>query len=404
MVTGANEFLAGLKVVDLTRFVSGAFASMTMATLGAEVLKVEAPTGGDPYRAQGTARVGGESALFMTLNSGKKSVALDFRAPQARSAVDALLSRADVLLENARPGSLDRYDLGYEAVHARHPHVVYGSISGFGDVGPDAGRGGFDLILQAAGGLMSVTGHAKTGPAKIGAPVTDVGAGLACVVGVLAALEERRRTGVGRHVSTSLLEFSLSGLATLATALLVTGKEPGLLGTHSPTFAPYGAFRAADGWFVLAGAGSEDMWRRCCDAFGAAHLVDEPRYVDNAARVANRDRLTADIEAITSRHTVDHWLAVMEAAGVPADRINDLADVLSGAQVEALGAVQTLDHPRAGPYPVIGPPLRVDERPLPIPAPAPDLGADTRSVLLEAGLSKDEVHALIQSGTASEPA
>ena len=404
MVTGANEFLAGLKVVDLTRFVSGAFASMTMATLGAEVLKVEAPTGGDPYRAQGTARVGGESALFMTLNSGKKSVALDFRAPQARSAVDALLSRADVLLENARPGSLDRYDLGYEAVHARHPHVVYGSISGFGDVGPDAGRGGFDLILQAAGGLMSVTGHAETGPAKIGAPVTDVGAGLACVVGVLAALEERRRTGVGRHVSTSLLEFSLSGLATLATALLVTGKEPGLLGTHSPTFAPYGAFRAADGWFVLAGAGSEDMWRRCCDALGAAHLVDEPRYVDNAARVANRDRLTADIEAITSRHTVDHWLAVMEAAGVPADRINDLADVLSGAQVEALGAVQTLDHPRAGPYPVIGPPLRVDERPLPIPAPAPDLGADTRSVLLEAGLSKDEVHALIQSGAASEPA
>ena len=395
--------LDGIRVLDLTRFVSGAYASFTMATLGAEVLKVESPAGGDPYRRQGTAQVGDESVLFMTLNSAKKSVALDFRADDARPAIEALLASCDVLLENGRPGSLAKYRLDYESVHARHPHIVYGSISGFGDVGPDASRGGFDLILQASGGLMSVTGHENTGPAKIGAPVTDVGAGLACVVGVLAALVERERTGVGRQVSTSLLEFSLAALATLATAYLVNGELPGLLGSHSPTFAPYGAFRARDGMFVAAGAGSESLWRRFCRAIGAAHLIQDPRFRDNASRVAARDELTGEIEAFTTKKSVAHWLDIFETAQVPADRINDVARVLDGPQARALGAVQTLVHETAGAYPALGIPVRIDRDPLPIPYGAPRLGRHTREVLGSVGVASGEIDALVRSGTAAEP-
>ena len=397
------QMLEGLRVVDLTRFVSGAYASMTLANLGAEVFKIESPDGGDPYRNQGTATVGGESVLFMTLNSAKKSVALDFRTPDARPALEALLASADVFLENGRPGSLDRHDLDYESVHRRHPHLIYGSISGFGDVGPDAAKGGFDLILQATGGLMSVTGHEESGPAKIGAPVTDVGAGLACVVGVLGALIEKQRTGVGRHVATSLLEFSLASLSTLATAFLVTGDLPGLLGTHSPTFAPYGAFRGADGWLVLAGAGSEDMWRRCCLALGAPQLLEDPRFADNGLRVAARDALTAEIEAVTTTRAVDHWLEVFDRDGIPAGRINDLGDVLGGDQAAALGTVQTLSHETAGAYPAISAPVRVDGETLPVPAPAPLLGRHTREVLTELGFDGSAVDALIAAGAAAEP-
>ena len=394
--------LDGVRVLDLTRFVSGAYASFTMATLGAEVLKVESPTGGDPYRNQGTARVREESVLFMTLNSAKKSVALDFRAQSARPAVEALLASCDVFLENGRPGSLSKYRLDYESMHARHPHIVYGSISGFGDVGPDASKGGFDLILQASGGLMSVTGHENTGPAKIGAPVTDVGAGLACVVGILAALVERERSGVGRRVSTSLLEFSMAALSTLATAYLVNGELPGLLGSHSPTFAPYGAFRARDGMFVAAGAGSEALWQRFCQALGAPQLIEDPRFVDNHSRVSAREELTEEIETLTTKRSVAEWIDIFEAAQVPADRINDVPGVLGGAQAQALGAVQTLHHETAGAYPVLGIPVRIDRHPLPIPHAAPSLGRHTREVLGSVGMASGDIDTLIRSGTASE--
>ena len=395
--------LDGIRVVDLTRFVSGAYASFILATLGAEVLKIERPGGGDPYRKQGTARVGNESVLFMTLNSAKKSIALDFRAEDARPAMEALLASSDVLLENGRPGSLAKYGLDYPSVHARHPSVVYGSVSGFGDVGPDATKGGFDLILQASGGLMSVTGHEDTGPAKLGVPVTDIGAGLACVVGVLAALTERERTGLGRQVSTSLLEFSLAALATVATAYLVNGELPGLLGSHSPTFAPYGAFRARDGHFVAAGAGSEALWQRFCRTIGAPQLIGDPRFADNAARVSARDELTAEIESITEKRDVAEWLALFEEAHVPADRINSVGGVLDGPQARALGTVQTLVHDTAGAYPAIGLPFRIDRDPLPIPRPAPLLGRHTRESLLQAGIGPDDVDTLIACGTAAEP-
>jgi len=395
--------LAGLRVLDLTRFVAGSQATATLATLGAEVVKIEVPPGGDPYRVQGTERVGDQSVLFMSLNSGKRSVALDIRAPEAADAIDRLLASSDFLVENARPGSLARHGLDWASVHARHPSIVYGSISGYGDVGPDASRGGFDLILQAESGVMSITGSPESGPVKVGAPILDVGAGLSCALGLLAAHIERLATGVGRHVTSSLLEFALAGLGSLAASYFVSGEVPSLLGTHSPTFAPYGGFRTADGWIVLAGAGSEDLWVRCCRVLGVERLVEDPRFADNAARVHHRDELTHELERVLATRTSSEWLALLEAEGVPAAEVRDIAQVFEGEQPGALGSVQELTHRQAGPYRLVSGPVRIDGEALPYPRPAPSLGADTRDVLAGVGLSDGDIDGLVAAGAAIAP-
>jgi crotonobetainyl-CoA:carnitine CoA-transferase CaiB-like acyl-CoA transferase len=387
--------LAGLRVLDFTRFVAGSYATALLAALGADVVKVEVPPDGDPYRVQGTERLGDESVLFLSLNSGKRSVALDFRSPRAGDALERLLAASDFLVENARPGSLAPYELDWESVHARHPRIVYGSISGYGDVGPQASRGGFDLILQAESGVMSVTGSPASGPVKVGAPVLDVGAGISCAFGLLAAHIERERTGAGTHVSSSLLEFALSSLGTLAAGTLVSGVAPGLLGTHSPTFAPYGGFRTADGWIVLAGAGSEDMWARCCKVLGAEGLLEDERFHDNAARVRHRDELTAALEAVLRTRPTREWLGLLDAEGVPAAEVRDVAEVFAGEQSRALGLVQELTSPRAGRYRVVGAPVRFDLDPFAFPRPAPALGEHTREVLEEVGMPAAAVDALV---------
>lgn len=395
--------LAGLRVMDLTRFVAGSQATATLATLGAEVIKVEVPPGGDPYRVQGTERMGDQSVLFMSLNSGKRSVALDIRATEAADAIERLLESSDFVVENSRPGSLIRYGLDWESVHTRHPSIVYGSISGYGDVGPDASRGGFDLILQAESGVMSVTGSGDSGPVKVGAPVLDVGAGLSCALGLLAAHIERLRTGEGHHVCSSLLEFALAGLGTLAATYFISGVVPGLLGTHSPTFAPYGGFRTSDGWIVLAGAGSEDLWVRCCRVVGVDELLSDPRFIDNAARVHHRDELTGLFERELKRRTSAEWLRDFEAEGVPAAEVCDIAQVFEGPQPAALGSVQELSQEEAGTYRIVSAPIRIDNGVLPYPSPAPSLGADTRDVLIGLGLSNREIDGLVEAGVAIAP-
>jgi crotonobetainyl-CoA:carnitine CoA-transferase CaiB-like acyl-CoA transferase len=394
--------LAGLRVLDLTRFVAGSQATLLLAALGAEVVKVEVPPG-DPYRGQGTEQVNGQSALFVALNSGKRSLALDFRTPAGRRALEPVLASADMLVENSRPGGLASHGLDWESVHARYPSLIYGSISGYGDVGPDADKGGFDLILQAESGVMSVTGTPSSGPVKVGAPMLDVGAGLTCALGLLAACVERQRTGIGRLVSSSLLEFALASLGTVAAGVLVSGEPPGLLGTHSPMFAPYGGFRTADGWLVLAGAGSEDLWRRACRVLGREDLVTDRRFADNASRVAHRDELTEAFESVLTSQPTGHWLARCQEAGVPAAEVQDLSQVLGRPQLKALGSVQELGQRGAGSYRLIGPPLRLDRAALAYPGPAPALGADTRALLTGAGLTAAEVDELVAGGVAVAP-
>jgi len=389
--------LRGVRVLDLTRFVAGSQATMWLGALGAEGVKVEPPAG-DPYRGQGTERAGGESVLFMALNAGKRSLALDFRTERGREVLDRLLGRCDLLVENSRPGSLAAYGLDWDSVHRRFPHLVYGSISGYGDVGPEAARGGFDLILQAESGVMSVTGSPQSGPVKVGAPFLDVGAALSCALGLLAGYIERLRTGTGSLVSASLLEFGLAGLGTVLSSVAVSGREPGLLGTHSPLFAPYGGFRTADGWLVMAGAGSEQLWRRACAALGLADLAADPRFADGAARVAHRDELTARIETVLTKEPTEHWLAALDAAGVPAAEVRGLADVLAWPQVAALGSLQVLPGGAGGDGRVVGPPFRLDRTVLAYPGPAPALGRDTRGVLAELGYPADEIAGLEDAG------
>ncbi len=395
--------LDGLRVLDLTRFVAGSQATALLAALGADVIKLEMPPGGDPYRVQGTERVGDGSVLFVSLNTGKRSVALDFRAAAAAAALERVLASSDFLVENARPGSLARYGLDWESVHARHPRIVYGSISGYGDVGPDASRGGFDLILQAEGGLMSVSGSAASGPVKVGAPVLDVGAGLSCALGLLAAHIERLKTGVGQQVSSSLLEFAMASLGTVAASYFASGHVPGLLGTHSPTFAPYGGFRTADGWIVLAGAGSEDLWRRCCDVLGLGDLPDDPRFADNAARVEHRDALTERFEQVLRQRGSAHWLQLLGDEGVPVAQVADVAQVFEGEQATALGSIQSFRYADADAYRVVGIPIRLDRSALPYPCAAPELGADTRRVLVDLGMTAGDVDALVAEGIAIAP-
>ncbi|WP_199865121.1 CaiB/BaiF CoA-transferase family protein [Frankia sp. EI5c] len=390
--------LAGVRVVDLTRFVSGAYATMMLAALGADVVKVEPPAGGDSYRAQATATVADRSALFLSLNNGKRSLALDLRAPAGQAALERLLAGADVLVENARPGALARYGLDAEAVLARHPRIVYGSVSGYGQTGPDASRGGFDLILQAEAGLMSVTGTAESGPVKVGAPLLDVGAGICAVTGILAALLRRAETGLGGHVSSSLLEFALAGLTTPASAYFAAGEIPSRLGTHSPSFAPYGAFRARTGELVLAGAGNEALWRRLCVTIGIPEAVDDPAFATNADRVRNRDALTARIETALAADDAPTWVARLEAAGVPAGLVRDVGEALTSAQATAIGAVAAVATPDGIPYQAVTVPLRAPG-PLSFPSGAPDLGQHTREVLREAGLSDPEIDELRTAGT-----
>jgi crotonobetainyl-CoA:carnitine CoA-transferase CaiB-like acyl-CoA transferase len=371
--------LAGIRVVDLSRFVSGAYAGMLLAALGAEVVKVEVPPQGDPYRSQGTAFVGTESALFQVLNVGKRSVLLDIKSTADREELERLLATADVLLENGRPGSLARSGLDVETLTRRYPELVYASISGFGQSGPDAGKGGFDLILQAEGGLMSVTGEPDGAPVKVGVPALDVGSAISCALGVVSALYRRARTGTGGVVSSSLLEFAVATFTSASPAYFVNGDVPGRMGSHSPTFAPYGAFAAKDGHLVLAGAGSEALWRRLCEALGTPELIDDPRFITNADRVTNLHALTDRIEALLGERTVDEWVDLLEAAGVPAGRVRDLGQVLNSPQAQALNLVREVVG-STGSYRVIGPPLQVDG-PLLYPGPAPLLGEHTDTVL-----------------------
>jgi len=367
--------------------------TMILAGLGARVLKIEPPPGGDPYRGQGLADTGDGSNLFASVNRGKESVLLDFRLPDGAQALEHLLAGSDFLVHNARPGSMARYGLDYDSVHQRHPWLIHASISAFGDLGPDATRGGFDLIVQAESGLMSVTGSAESGSVKVGAPMLDIGAGLVTVAALLAAHLARQETGVGSQVCSSLLEFAMASFTTIASDAVSAGSSPSLLGSHSPTFAPYGAFTARDGDVVLAGAGNEQLWETLCEVLGRPDLLSDPRFVDNAARVAHRDELTATINAVLASDDASSWLDRFDAAGIPAGQVRSLLRALGSPQVEALDILRRPSDGGDSVVAAMDPPFRIDgERPR-LDGP-PELGSHTLGVLEEFGVPSDLVDRL----------
>lgn len=376
--------LAGIRVVDLTRALSGPYATLMLADAGAEVIKVERPGTGDDTRGWGPPFVGPEgaheSAYFLSVNRSKRSVTLDLKDPADLDRLRGLIAGADVLVENFRPGVMDRLGLGVEALEALNERLVVLSITGFGEGGPDGHRSGFDQIIQGEGGLMGITGHPGGQPTKMGVPITDILSGMFGAYGVVAALHERERSGKGQRVTTSLLASAVAVHAYQGTRWTLGGEVPGLEGNRHATIAPYGAFTCSDGWINVA-VGSEGLWQRFAPLVGLD--VDDPRYATNRARVTNWDELEAAINAALEHDTVAAWMQRLEAAGVPAGRIRSMDEVYGWEQLEHLGAIDRVTHPTAGELALPGSPVRWSRSGRRVPEPPPRLGEHRAEVLGE---------------------
>jgi crotonobetainyl-CoA:carnitine CoA-transferase CaiB-like acyl-CoA transferase len=386
------EALDDVLVIDLTRILTGPYCTMMLADFGARVIKIE-PPGGDDTRRWGPPFVEGESAYFLSVNRNKESVVLDLKTPAGREALLALVRHADVLVENFRPGTLDRLGLGYPVLNAANPRLVVASISGFGATGPGAERPGYDVLAQAMGGLMAVTGEPDGPPVKAGFSVADIGAGMWAAFGILTALHARERTGRGQWIDTSLYETIISWQTYQAGNFFATGENPRRLGTAHPNIAPYQALRCQNGYLVIA-AGNDQLWMRTAEALNIP-WADDPRYRTNADRVQNREALVAQLEAHLQAWTVADAWAALQARGVPAGPIQEFSDVYRDPQVVARDMVATVTHPVAGPVRMTGIPVKLSATPGRIRRPPPLLGEHTEAVLREFGLTLP--------GTASDP-
>jgi len=388
--------LAGLRVLDLTSQLAGPYCTMILGDLGADVVKVERPGRGDDTRAMAP-HVAGESAPFMTFNRNKRSLTVDLKTPEGLAIVRALAARADVLVENWRPGTAARLGLGWDELRATNPGLVYCSISGFGQTGPYAARGGFDRIAQGMSGLMSINGEEDGPPLPVPLPVSDLGAGMFAVIGILAALHVRQRTGQGQCVDTSLLETPIAWSVYEAAQYFATGEVPRRLGLGHRTAAPYQPFRTADGWLVLGGA-APGFWAPICRVLGCEELIDDPRFATPALRVQHRRELEALLEARFKTDTTAAWLARLEAAGVPAGPILTYDQVFADPHVRAREMVVTVEHPRAGRLETLGVPVKLSATPGAVRRPAPTLGEHTDEVLRELGYDEAAIRDLRARG------
>jgi crotonobetainyl-CoA:carnitine CoA-transferase CaiB-like acyl-CoA transferase len=380
--------LAGVRVLDLSRVLAGPYCTMLLADLGAEVVKVERPGEGDETRAWGPPWAGGETAYFLSVNRSKRSVALDLSVPAGRDVALALAERADVVVENFRPGGLERLGLGWETLHARNPVLVLCSIRGLrGD------RASYDFVAQAESGIMAITGPADGEPHKVGVAVVDVLAGLNAAVATLGALHG----GGGRRVEVSLVDAALSALVNVAQGALVTGEEAERHGNAHPNIVPYEPFRAADGWLALA-APNDGLFARLCASLGLAALSADPRFATNPARVAHRLELIPLLAECFATRTVEDWLGVLAEAGVPCGRVRGVQEALAAAAPATL----TVEHPTAGPLELVRPAFRLDGEDPAAAAPPPLLGQQTREVLEELGYDEAAIAELVDTGAAAE--
>ena len=390
--------LDGLLVVDLSRVLAGPYCTMMLADLGADVVKIERPGEGDETRTWGPPHAGGEAAYFLSVNRSKRSVAVDLKQPEGRALVLDLCARADVVLENFRPGAAERLGLDAAAVHARNPTAVYCSITGFGRRG-SRNRSGYDFVVQAESGLMAITGAPDGPPTKAGVAVVDVVTGLHAAVAILAALRRRDATGHGERIEVSLLDSAFSSLVNVAQNALVTGEEPGRFGNAHPSIAPYQPFRASDGWIAVAAA-NDSLFARLCDALGRPELAQDERFRTNAARVRNRAELLPPLEDAFAARSAEEWVAALNEAGVPAGKIRGVLEALRAAAP----ATVRVEHPTAGELELVAPPFAFESASLREPVAPPRLGQHTREVLAELGLDAQRIAELEAAGiVASQP-
>lgn len=375
--------LDGVVVADVTHVLAGPFATMMLAELGARVIKIERPGRGDDTRAFAPF-LDGRSAYFATVNRGKESLALDLKDAGDRAIFDKLLDRADVLVENHRPGAMARLGYGWDAVHSRWPRLIQASVSGFGQTGPDSEKPSYDMIVQALGGVMSITGEAKGEPVRVGASVGDIVAGMFLTQGVLAALHDRHQTGLGRYVDVAMFDSQLAILEHAIAIYEATGRPPGRTGARHPSVSPFETYHAADDLFVIA-AGNDKLFRALTDAIERPDLAKDPHFANNGARCKYADLLKRQLELTLLRHPVAHWLEVLEAAGVPAAPIYDISQAMAHPQAAARNMVvetRVGAGPEAPPLRVAGNPIKISGAPDPATrGPAPDLDGDRAAVL-----------------------
>lgn len=384
--------LEDVVVLDLTWILSGPFASMVLCDLGADVIKVERPPYGDVARTSGPYQ-NGWSGYFFSVNRGKRSVAIDLRQEEGRDLFLRLAERADVVMENFTPGTMERLGIGYEAVRARNPRVIFASTSGFGQTGPYRDRPALDVIVQAMGGIMSITGEPGGRPVRPGASYGDITAGLFTAVGILAALHERERSGLGQAIDVSMLDCQVTVLENAFMRYFVTGRPPEPLGTRHPSATPFQAFPTADGYLVIALAfGEENQWHLLCGALGLVALIDDERFTTGPKRTANHAALEPQLSAAFRQRTTDEWLAELEGLGIPCGPVNGVAQTAVDPQIEARGMLQDVTHPQAGTIRIANTPIRLSRSESGIQGPPPDMGADTERVLRETlGLDTSQV-------------
>jgi glutaryl-CoA transferase len=367
--------LEGVRVLDLSRVLAGPYATMVLADLGADVVKVEHPERGDDTRHWGPPFAGGESAYFLSVNRNKRSMGVDLKDPEGLERVRRLGARADVLIENMRRGTLEKFGLGYEALKELNPDIIYCSITGFGP-GKDRDRPGYDFLIQARAGIMGITGFPDGGPTKVGVAIADIVCGLYAATAILAALRRREVSGEGTRIEVPLFEATLSWLANRGQEYLVSGEDRGRMGNAHPTIVPYQTFDASDKPIAVA-VGNDAQFARLCEALGREELAKDERYATNPARVANREELVEILQQEFSNRAADDWVERIREAGVPVGPVNALADVFSDEHVLSSGILGELNHPAAGVLQMLASPVLIDgERP-PIRRPPPTLGQHT---------------------------
>ncbi|MGA9031556.1 MAG: CoA transferase [Sulfuricaulis sp.] len=394
----AHGPLTGVKVIELAHIMAGPICGLMLADMGADVIKVEKVPDGDDTRRMVPPTMDGESAAFMVLNRNKRGVSINMKSTAGKAVLEKMLATADVVIENYRPGTMERFGLGYETLHKLNPALIYCQVTGFGRTGPYANRAGFDLIAQGLSGIMSVTGEgAGRQPVKAGPPITDISAGILAAMGVLAAYVHRLKTGEGQLVDTSLLEAGVTTTYWQSAICLATGQSPGAIGSAHPLSAPYQAVQTQDGWINI-GAANQANWKRLVEVIGKPELADDKRFLDNAARMQN---LSALIDILTKNFrtsTTSDWLARLEAAGVPAGPVLSIGEMLTDPQVLARDMVVEVEHSRLGRMKTLGPPVKFSATPGSVRHGAPQLGQHTREVLKEYGYSEAEIAALVGNG------
>lgn len=389
--------LENVVVLDLSRVLAGPYATMVLADFGADVIKVEQPKVGDDSRAFGPF-VGKESVYFMSLNRNKRSMTLNLKDPKAKEMFKEMVKQADVVVENYRPGTMEKLGLGYDVLKEVNPKIIYAACSGFGHTGPDSKKPAYDVIVQGAGGIMSITGQEGGEPTRVGASVGDITAGLFTAIGIMTALYNRQVTGIGQKVDVSMLDCQVAILENAIARYTSSGIAPQPIGNRHPSITPFEAFKAKDAYVIIA-VGNDRLWEKFCNLIGRPELIDDERFVSNPARTKNQKALKAILDTVFPSKTLDEWLEALEGAGIPCGPINTVDRVIKDRQVLARNMVVETDHPVAGKVRMAGVPIKMSETPGSVDTPAPLLGQHTEAVLKKfLGLTPAQIAELHEQG------